>query len=591
MTQLGLDAIEGSTFDVVICGGGLAGLLLGVQLRRELPQLQVAIIEKTARPLPAGCHKVGESSVEVASQYFERLGLREYLLQQQLVKHGLRFFPGGGKKPLEERFEIGPMQEPIINSYQLDRGTLESDLRDLNLALGTTLLEGCSVREVELSSSGDTHSLVVEASTQLQSCALQTRWFVDATGRHAFLRKRLKLTRGSRHAASAGWYRVKGRVDINDMVPTHVRRWHDKDFASERWRSTNHFMGPGYWAWIIPLSSGLTSIGLVIHEELHAFDNVRTLQGVQNFLVEHEPIMAQALAPYEVLDFLCLRNYSHTVGRAWSDARWALVGEAGAFVDPLYSPGSDFIAYANSFTTELIRVDLAGEDLTTRAREINGVYKALVAGSIDVYAHSAPVYGHPRAMLAKVYWDNLAYWSYPCQFFLRGIYKLSGAAAEPFIPLAQRFVELSNYMQVLLRQWALLAPEEPEPGFVGMPLFPSLLVEAHTALADDMTPEQTLNYMRMRLEQAEQVASELLVRVLSELDAQRGAELYARAGMQIWRIAVDPQRLASDRALSPVARDIERSLGYPRRIASEASLRALLADKLRQPQVDLADRA
>jgi 2-polyprenyl-6-methoxyphenol hydroxylase-like FAD-dependent oxidoreductase len=104
--------VRGSAVDVAICGGGLAGLLLARQLRRELPELSVAVLERVRRPLPDACHKVGESSVELASQYLERLGLGAYLLERQIVKMGLRFFPGGGHLPLVERTEIGPCAEP-----------------------------------------------------------------------------------------------------------------------------------------------------------------------------------------------------------------------------------------------------------------------------------------------------------------------------------------------------------------------------------------------------------------------------------------------------------------------------------------------
>ncbi|MET0388833.1 MAG: FAD-dependent monooxygenase [Polyangiales bacterium] len=591
MNQNELDAVENSHFDVVICGDGLAGLLLGLQMRRDFPQLRTLILEKTARPLPDGCHKVGESSVELGCQYLESLGLRDYLLKHQLVKHGLRFFPGGGHKPIEERFEIGPMQEPIVSSYQLDRGSFENDLRGMNEERGTHLIEGAIVRNAELTDGSAPHTITFETKSEQgpRTTQVKAKWIVDATGRHALLRKRMKLTRGSRHAANAGWYRVEGRVDINEMVPKDVARWHDHAHAKDRWRSTNHFMGPGYWLWIIPLSSGMTSIGVVVHNELHPFDTVRSLERVQEFITKHEPVVGKALEPFKVLDFLCLKDYSHTIGRGWSTERWAMVGEAGAFVDPLYSPGTDFIAYANTFTGELIRTDLEGGDLETRTRELNLQYRALVAGNIDVYAQAAPVYGHPRGMLAKVYWDNLAYWSYSCQYFLRGIWKLSGADAMPFLEIGQRTVELSNYIQGLLREWALIAPEEPVGESAAMPRFPSVLVDAHIALRDDMTPAQTLDYMRMRIAQAEEVAGELLVRIVGELNEEDGALLVKRANVARWRLAIDPERLtiepsvglARRHALSPIARDVERSLGRSRRQASEATLRTLLAPLLR----------
>ena len=91
-----------------------------------------------------------ESSVELGSQYLERLGLREYLEQNHLLKFGLRFYPGGGHLPLEQRTEIGPSSEPIVQSYQIDRGIFETDLRAMLVEDGVTLLEGHTVSEVEL---------------------------------------------------------------------------------------------------------------------------------------------------------------------------------------------------------------------------------------------------------------------------------------------------------------------------------------------------------------------------------------------------------------------------------------------------------
>jgi hypothetical protein len=257
----------------------------------------------------------------------------------------------------------------------------------------------------------------------------------------------------------------------------------------------------------------------------------------------------------------------------------------------MYSPGSDFIAYANTFTTELIRTDREGGDLETRTRELNLQYRALVSGNIDVYAHCAPVYGHPSGMLAKVYWDNFAYWSYSCQYFMRRIYRLTGEAAVPFQEVGLRIVELSGYMQRLLREWALLKPEEPQAGSAAMPRFPSILVDAHLALQDPMTPDETLAYMRKRVGQGEEIAAEFLVRVLGELGPEKAAQLIERAEVAKWRLKVDPARLALEsgvglarrHALSPIARDIERTLGRRERLVDEATLRTLLAANL-QPE-------
>ena len=69
--------------DVVILGGGLAGLSLGIQLKQRLPELGIAIIERNSHPVASAAHKVGESTVELSSHYFaDVLGLKT-------IGHGL----------------------------------------------------------------------------------------------------------------------------------------------------------------------------------------------------------------------------------------------------------------------------------------------------------------------------------------------------------------------------------------------------------------------------------------------------------------------------------------------------------------------
>nr|MDQ2972202.1 NAD(P)-binding protein [Pseudomonadota bacterium] len=56
--------------DVLILGGGLAGLTLALELRQHLPALSIRVLERRAHPVPAAAHKVGESTVEIGAHYF-----------------------------------------------------------------------------------------------------------------------------------------------------------------------------------------------------------------------------------------------------------------------------------------------------------------------------------------------------------------------------------------------------------------------------------------------------------------------------------------------------------------------------------------
>ena len=80
-------------YDVAILGGGMAGLTLALQIKKDRPTTKIVVIEKQNHPVPEAAHKVGESTVEIASRYLrDVLELEEHLQTQQLRKFGLRMF-------------------------------------------------------------------------------------------------------------------------------------------------------------------------------------------------------------------------------------------------------------------------------------------------------------------------------------------------------------------------------------------------------------------------------------------------------------------------------------------------------------------
>jgi flavin-dependent dehydrogenase len=438
-------------YDVAILGGGLAGGCLARQLRMEAPDLRVLVAERRQHPVPEAAFKVGESSVEIGAHYFQkRLELEAHLRSAQIEKLGLRyFFPHGGNRDLRQRVELGPPVFPPVPSFQLDRGRLENFLLRSDAELGATALDGCRVRSIALDG---TRGHRVSLSGPDGPREITARWVVDASGRAGLLKRQLGLVRPSAHAANAAWWRFRSRIKIDDWSDDGA--WKARVPSGRRWQSTVHLMGVGYWFWLIPLGSGSHSFGIVADGDIHPFARINRFERALDWLREFEPQAAEIMEAHapELEDFLALQHFAHGCARVFSPDRWALVGEAGVFTDPFYSPGSDFIAMGNDYVTDLIVRETRGEDVRARAETFNATYLRFFDAFIRLYDGQYPIMGNAQVMTAKVAWDNACYWAINALLFFQRRLRQPDFMAS-IDPMMRRFFLLHARMQQFLHAW------------------------------------------------------------------------------------------------------------------------------------------
>ncbi len=372
---------ERPDYDVVIAGGALAGAATAILLLREQPTLRILILEKST----AFGRRVGEATVEVSGYFLCRvLRLTQYLNESHLVKQGMRFwFTNERTSSLDNCSEIGGKYLSRVAAFQVDRSTLDEEVLRRAAELGAVVWRPASVGKIKLNSGGiQTVEIKIPENAKAENMnaergtrnaemlapgtkTVSARWVVDASGVAAVLaRQEGWLKPNTEHPTTAVWARWTGVKDWDGAeLAKKFPEWSGDCFGI-RATATNHLVGPGWWAWIIPLKGGDVSVGVVFDQRIMTWPEGGSLgQRLKDFLVKH-PVGREIMGDAQIRenDVHWRKNLPY-YSTTFAGDGFAIVGDSGAFIDPFYSPGMDWVSFTSWSSAQLILAQLRGEEM------------------------------------------------------------------------------------------------------------------------------------------------------------------------------------------------------------------------------------
>lgn len=424
-------------YDVVIIGGGLAGLSLARQLLLY-SEKTVLVLDRESK-LPIAKQKVGESNVQVAGHYFAKvLDMEDHLFHEQVMKYNLRFMWKTGEGTRFEDISHSYIRHfSNIACYQLDRNKFEAELIRRNQDNERfQLLEGIRDLNIEIQSGG-------EHTVQFNGCAVAAGWVVDTSGRVRHLASRMETKRKSEIRHSSAFFWTEGTVNIEKLTDStldQIRKRPEREHLGHLpfWLATNHFCGEGYWFWVIPLHNR-TSFGLVFDNSLIDVKDVSSEEKLLEWLFQEYPLFERELTVDKMIDFQVLHNYSHDCDKTISADKWAMSGFSGRFTDPLYSPGGDAISIYNTLIADAINSE-TDKDLANKINGYEAMMNTVYLSYIPSFHHSYNALGDQEAFSMKYVWELSIYFSFYVFPFINDLY----TDRYFLIPFLRRFAELGE---------------------------------------------------------------------------------------------------------------------------------------------------
>jgi flavin-dependent dehydrogenase len=326
-------------YDVVIAGGGPAGSSTANFLRQRGRSVLVLEREKFPR------FHIGESMLPFSNDVWRELGVFDKIDKLYIHKPGAKFIHEESGAEFTYYFD-NAIRGGNPYAFQVKRADFDKMLLDHAASLGAVVRDETTVDDVGFAADGVT----VHARASDGAFAVHAPVFVDCTGRDALIagRRRLKV--------------ADGVITTNAAVHTMYKNVDRSQGADEG----NIIIGlfDGGWWWMIPFKDGDTSVGIVFEKSFSKAQRGASPEQMMEQTIAQLPHLHRYLAPAtRVLPVGAQGNWSYRASQFYGD-RLLMVGDAAAFVDPLFSTGVLFAVHGARFAARHLDAALSDGNFT-----------------------------------------------------------------------------------------------------------------------------------------------------------------------------------------------------------------------------------
>jgi flavin-dependent dehydrogenase len=300
--------------DVAVIGGGPGGSTTAILLAKR--GYKVIALEKARHPR----FHIGESLLPMNLPVFERLGVLDKVRALGIFKPGADFEADNERGYNTYAFARAIGSSPP-HAYQVWRQDFDKMLYDHARESGADARDGHEVLSVDQIGPRETRLEV--RTDEGRSYGIQARYLIDASGRDAFLSAKKKLRRKNDEHQSAA---IFGHFRGAELRP-----------GGDAGNISIYRFDHG-WMWMIPLPDGVMSIGAVCRPGYLKQRKGRTVEFLMDTL-NQSPGLRRRIERAELIgEVRVTGNYSYDSARMGGPG-WVLVGDAFAFLDPVFSSG------------------------------------------------------------------------------------------------------------------------------------------------------------------------------------------------------------------------------------------------------------